>query len=324
MKRTLFVAALPLIFLTLTTAWAGQGTVKSGGQPIAVTFDDLPFVRIERLEQGRVERQFSRLLKALIDADVPAVGFVNEYKLYRKEQLDASRVALLQQWLDTGMELGNHTYAHLSLNKAGINAFEADILRGERISRNLTEKKGEVLRYFRFPFLHVGLDMQTRRQAERFLSKHGYTSAPVTILSQEWMYAAAYDNAERNGDKNICIRIGQAYLDHMSQAITHAESLAQEMFGRNISQVLLLHANTLNAEYFPALAEMIRKRGYRFATLDEVLQDRAYGTPDTYVGSRGDSWLYHWLQSAGIRPESGPTSPDFIKKLAGINGYRGY
>jgi len=321
--RTLYAASALLALLLLCSAQAEEAMI-SGGQPLAVTFDDLPFVRIDRFEQTRVEQQFTRLLKALTDARVEAVGFVNEHKLYQEDQLDASRVALLEQWLDAGMELGNHTYAHLSLNEVGVAAFKADILRGESISRKLTEKKGKLLRYFRFPFLHVGLDLQNRRNVEQFLGEHGYTSAPVTILNQEWMYAAAYDNAKSKGDKAVCKRIGQSYIEHMAQAITHAESLANEMFGRNISQVLLLHANMLNADYFPALAKMIRQHGYRFATLGEVLQDRAYSTPDTYVGSRGDSWLYHWLHSAGIRPESGPTSPDFIKKLAGTNGYRGY
>lgn len=321
MKRALRAATAALLLFCLQ---AGGAAAAPGALPLAVTVDDLPFVRIARFETQRLGQQYNRLLGALTRAGVKAVGFVNEHKLYRQGQLVPSRLAMLQQWLDAGMELGNHTYAHLSLNAVGTAEFEADILRGERISRPLVKKNGQRLRYFRYPFLHVGLDLQSRREVERFLGEHGYTIAPVTVLSDEWMYAAAYDNAYAKGDEKTLTRIGQAYLEHMAQVISYAEALAGDMFGRNIPQVLLLHANMLNADYFPALAELIRQRHYRFATLDEVLQDRAYRTPDTYTGAGGDSWLQHWLLSVGMIPRDRPVSPDFIRQLAGTNGYRGY
>ena len=44
------------------------------------------------------------------------------------------------------------------------------------------------------------------------------------------------------------------------------------MFGREIPQVLLLHANALNAERFGAVADALVRRGYRFISLDEALQ----------------------------------------------------
>jgi peptidoglycan/xylan/chitin deacetylase (PgdA/CDA1 family) len=318
MRRSLYAATALLISLTLTT---GGVAAASGRQALAVTFDDLPFVHIARFDEQRIRQQTHRLLNALTQAGVMTVGFVNEHKLYRQGEPDASRVALLQQWLDAGMELGNHTYAHLSLNAVGTADFEADILRGERIIRQLMEQSGKQLRYFRPPFLHVGRDLQSRREVERFLARHDYTIAPVTILSDEWLYAAAYDNALGRGDKALLARIGQAYLKHMGQSIEYAEALAGDMFGHNISQVLLLHANMLNADYFPALAEQIRQYNYRFAPLEEVLQDRAYRSLDTYTASAGDSWLHHWLLSVGMIPRSRPSCPDFVRQLAGASGY---
>ena len=37
----------------------------------------------------------------------------------------------------------------------------------------------------------------------------------------------------------------------------------------------------------------MRKRGYRFVTLEEALNDSAYALPDTYVGEEGTGWLDH-------------------------------
>src|SRR6516162_7800305 len=59
-------------------------------------------------------------------------------------------------------------------------------------------------------------------------------------------------------------------------------------------EILLLHANQLEADHIGELLELMRKRGYRFVTLEEALADPAYSLPDTYVGEDGTGWLDHW------------------------------
>jgi len=53
------------------------------------------------------------------------------------------------------------------------------------------------------------------------------------------------------------------------------------LFGRNIDQVLLLHANELNSAWFGTLADTLTARGYSFISLSEALQDPAYQSSDT-------------------------------------------
>src|SRR5262245_22133526 len=84
-------------------------------QLIAVTIDDLPVNGRDPGLPG-LEAMNDRLLAALARHKVPAVGFVNESKLYRVGEMDG-RVALMAAWLDRGLELGNHAYAHPSLNR---------------------------------------------------------------------------------------------------------------------------------------------------------------------------------------------------------------
>jgi hypothetical protein len=62
------------------------------------------------------------------------------------------------------------------------------------------------------------------------------------------------------------------------------------VIGRQIRQVLLLHANTLNADRFDALAEALVRRGYRFVTLTHALEDPAYCLPDVFVGAPRNSF----------------------------------
>ena len=91
-------------------------------------------------------------------------GFVNEVQL--AGTTGEGRVALLGQWLAAGQELGNHTYAHLSLNRVPLGDYEADVLRGQEKTRLLLAERGKRERWFRYPYLETGLTLDVRRQFE--------------------------------------------------------------------------------------------------------------------------------------------------------------
>ncbi len=136
-----------------------------------------------------------KLLSAIRAAGAPAIGFVNEDKLLVDGARDPGRVALLQAWLDAGLELGNHTYSHPDLNRTRLPDFEANVVRGEEVTKALLAKKGRPLRYFRHPFLHTGRDLPTKTGLETFLAARGYTIAPVTHDNGDWIFARAYASA---------------------------------------------------------------------------------------------------------------------------------
>jgi peptidoglycan/xylan/chitin deacetylase (PgdA/CDA1 family) len=155
---------LPILALLPLTAWilvprqplaaAEPPPPDAGERLIAVTIDDLP---VNGADDGLAALQSmnERLLEALARHAVPAVGFLNEARLYRPGEVDG-RIALMQAWLDRGLELGNHSYSHPSLNRIGRAAFEEEVIRGETITRILQEPRGQKLRYFRHPFLDAG------------------------------------------------------------------------------------------------------------------------------------------------------------------------
>lgn len=190
------------------------------------------------------------------------------------------------------------------------------MLRGERVTRMLMAARGRRPRYFRHPTLDTGPDAATRARFEQFLASNGYTVAPVTIDNDECLYAAAYDRARARGDRAARERIGRAYLRYMEDVCRYYERLSRDLFGREIPQVLLLHANGLNAEYLGGLAAMMRGRGYRFVTLDQALADAAYRSRDTYIGARGLSWLQRWAITQGREPGDQPAAPDWVRKAA--------
>jgi peptidoglycan-N-acetylglucosamine deacetylase len=99
---------------------------------VAITIDDLP-AGSNPMSAATISEMTSKLLGTLRDQKVPVVGFVNERKLYKLGEVD-ERIKALRMWLDYGFELGNHTFTHMSLNQAGLKAWEDDVIQGENVT----------------------------------------------------------------------------------------------------------------------------------------------------------------------------------------------
>jgi peptidoglycan/xylan/chitin deacetylase (PgdA/CDA1 family) len=294
----------------------GQGTVA---RQMAVTVDDLPTTSVLGQELAAAERTTRDLLAALRRHRIPAIGFVNERKLYTNGQIDPKRVALLQRWIGADLELGNHTYSHPDLHATPLEQFTRDVLEGEKVTRGLLGKAGRPLRYFRHPFLHTGRSKEVRDAFEAFLAARGYTIAPVTVDNYDYVFAAAYDRARGSGDAATTRRIADEYIRYMQAVVSYYEQQSIAITGREIAQTLLIHANALNAATFDRLAGWLEEHRYRFVSLADALQDAAYTSADTYYGPGGITWLHRWALTAGKRGKvfaGEPPVPEWIERAS--------
>ncbi len=285
-----------------------------------MTIDDLPVVSTPaRLGlQGQIS---AKLLRSIAEHRAPAIGFVSESRLHHRGARDERQVAQLRAWLDAGLELGNHTYSHLDLHATPLAAFQEDVVRDEVVTRPLLAARGKRLRYFRHPYLHTGTDPEVRRQFEAFLAARGYEIAPVTIPPSDWIFSRAYDRAFARGNPAMMERIATAYREYVEATFEYHERLSRALFGHEIREILLLHANALNADHFGALVHMIWRRGYRLVPLDRALADPAYQSPDTYTGPDGIGWLQRWGLSRGFEGiffAGFPDVPGFVMEAAGL------
>jgi hypothetical protein len=132
----------------------------------------------------------------------------------------------------------------------------------------------------------------------------------------DWNFAGVYDDARKRGDSAGQKEIVDAYLAHHTAVFDYNEKLSKSLLGYEPKQIILLHANNLEAEHIGELLELLRKRGYKFIALEDALSDSAYSMPDTFVGEEGGSWLEHWAITRGQPPQGAPAFPAAIGERA--------
>ena len=299
-----------LILLALVVSVSPAFAQSTPQRAIAITIDDLPAGAANFMTAQEILAMTTKLVGALHAQEIPAVGFVNEQKLYKLGEVD-DRIKALELWLDNGLELGNHTFAHTSLNRVTLQAWEEEVVRGETVTRMLMAQHKMRLRYLRHPYLDAGRDLQTRRDAEAFLSSRGYQVAPVTMDGWDWMYATVYDDARKRSDTALQRKLVDSYLEHLTAVFDCYEKLSKDLFAYEPKQILLMHANWIEADHIGEVFDLLRKRGYKFISLEEALGDGAYSSPDEYVGD-GTGWIDHWLITRGKPGFNEPAFPQWV------------
>ncbi|HMG33862.1 MAG TPA: polysaccharide deacetylase family protein [Blastocatellia bacterium] len=314
MKCSFTFACLALILFGAIMSSSGQD--KTPLRKMAVTFDDLPYVGLERRDLQSAQRATRELLRTLTMHRVPVVAFVNEGKLQVSGE-EESRIALLRQWVDAGMVLGNHTYSHPDLNALTVEEFENEISKGYAVSRRLMQAREPYQLYFRHPMTHTG-DTQAKKEAiEQFLVARGYKIAPHTIENSDFIFNVGYVHALDRHDEQLAARLRSQYLDFTIAETEFAERISPQIFSREVPQTLLIHANDINADCLDEMLKRFEARGYKFVTLDEAMKDPAYQTRDTYVGKFGPTWLFRWMKSKGMNVsfKDDPDPPESVMEL---------
>ena len=253
----------------------------ASAQEVAITLDDLPYVMPSRTtpEQGL---QIVRDVNAALDKhDITATGFAVG------GLINAQTRVVMDTFADAGHTIGNHSWSHPDYDTLTKRAFRREVRRTDRALKGWMQGQ----KYYRFPFLREG-NTETRKQAaEDVLERLGYVNAPVTIDNDEWRFNKDYVEALDAGDKQDAHRIAQAYLAHMKERTGFFQSLAKRAVGRDVSHILLLHMNKINADHLENLLDWYAASGWTFVTLPDALRDPLYAAPDLYAGPQGLSQI---------------------------------
>ena len=247
--------------------------------PLAITLDDLPFAGSTARGESPSEA-LAAIADTLSAAGAPATGFVVCDR--RSEPSD------LTAWREAGLSLANHSSQHRSVDNLGAKAFLAD---AADCRDQLTALTGSPPRYFRYPYLQTGATRELRDEVAAGIAALGHTRAPVSIDVADWVLAEAYAAAVDADDPDRATALADAYVAQVLRAAQRYRRVAQARVGRDVAQVLLLHANALSRDHLDRVLDGLQRDGFRFVTLDEALQDEVYAEADDWVDPVGASWL---------------------------------
>jgi len=301
---------------------AGRSTInvaEQHGLQVAITFDDLPGVTPATPGKPGVLanlQRYNQLIAEMLRAHhVPAIGFVNEMDLQVAGERDA-RAALLQKWIDAGLDLGNHTYSHADFDRVSLQEMEDETIRGEAVTKALLAAAGKRLQYFRYPYLFSGPTAEVKEAFEAFLKSRGYENAPVTVDNADYVFNDVLNSAIAANDAALAEQTKREYLKFVETEFDYFEAGSRKLFQREIAQVFVLHDNEINTQTLGTILSNLEKRGYQFISLHAALADPAYATPDRFVGTAGISWIDRWRVFFGQKAdwEHDPDPPDWVLK----------
>jgi peptidoglycan/xylan/chitin deacetylase (PgdA/CDA1 family) len=250
------------------------------GQQMAVTFDDLPVHGALPAGMTRLEISQS-ILKTLKRERLPPVyGFING----GRGQDDPNALFALKAWRAAGQPLGNHTWAHLDLNKESPEEFGEETLKNEPLLQSLMGK--EDWHWFRYPFLHEGDTVEKRRAVRTWLSAHGYKIAQVNMDFEDYLWNNPYARCLAKHDESSIAKLHDSYLAVADQYFGVFRQLSRMVYGRDVKYVLLMHVGAFDARMLPELLALYRAKGVQFISLADAMADPAYqddpdiGEPD--------------------------------------------
>ncbi len=265
-----------------------QASARAADRRVTITIDDGPATGSGD-DLAAFRRISAGIREAFVANGVPAIMFINERQLNVAGQRD-QRIAVLEEWLDAGLELGNHTYSHIRLRDSQLHEFCDDVIRGEVISRQLLRSRGQQLTWFRYPYLSTGSGSQAA-SVESFLAERSYRIAPVTVDYKDYSFASSYSRYLRAGEQQQARELFTSVMRALDKAFESSEKRSRELLGYELPQILLIHCNEMNATKLPETIRKIRDRGYEFVSLDQAMRDPAYRKFEVPPGTLGADYL---------------------------------
>jgi peptidoglycan/xylan/chitin deacetylase (PgdA/CDA1 family) len=266
-------------------------SLAAQAQSVAFTFDDGP-----RLAPGPLltpEQRNAAILATLKKQGVQAALFVTSGNGADRP----AGLALARAWGEAGHAIGNHTVTHLDLNSAKVSLaqYQQEVLACDAIIRALPGYQ----QWFRYTFLREGNTPDKRDGMRSFLREQGYRNAYVSLDTSDWRFDERLQEMLTADPKADLAPINALYLSHLRQRALAYRALSQQLQGRDIAQVMLMHHNLINALWLDDAIAQFRAMGWTIVPPAQAYADPVYQLmPDRPAA--GQSLLLSMARSLGL------------------------
>ncbi|APJ02577.1 polysaccharide deacetylase family protein [Silvanigrella aquatica] len=274
MNLIYFIIFSILIFFPIELSATEENIFKfKNTVELGITIDDLPAAGPDIPFMTRQEVS-DKLIKTLKEKKVPEVyGFANGTLLYNTEM----QKKILTDWKKAGYLIGNHTFAHLNLKNVSAEEYIKDIERNESVLIDHASSVSE-LKVFRYPYLMEGENLDKRYSVRSYFKNRNYKIAQVSIDSSDWDFNEAYLRCKKLNLKEKENELVEKYIKNIVEVLKYNEALSKYIYGQNrkTPQVLLLHFNSLNANYLGLVLDKINKMNVKFVSASKAFNDSIF------------------------------------------------
>lgn len=265
-----FPSPFKLIRFTLVTFFCLLFVTSAYSVEVAVTFDGIPAhgdlpAGVTRLDV--VNSVISTLKKHHISA---VYGMVVGNLV--TEQNQGSEV--LQQWLQSGNKLGNHSFSHWDLSEVDAKKYIDDIHKTDLMLARTVKESG--YKYFRYPYSSEGDTPEKYNTVKKYLLSQHYKFAPVTIDFSDYSWNEKYVRCVNKGNKASIAWLKKTYIESALDSLAITQLLSHELFKHDIKNVLLIHFGVFEALMLDDLLTAYAKHGVKFISLPNALTDPIY------------------------------------------------
>jgi len=267
------------------------GAPHAAAQTLALSFDDGPHLHDTPILSAAGRN--TALLAALARHQAKAILFVTANNGANQPE----GLALARAWGEAGHVIGNHTMSHLDLNSAAttLAAYQQEVLDCDAVIRDLPGYR----RWFRFTYLREGNTPEKRDGMRAVLKAQGYRNAYVTLDTSDWRFNALLVQILLAHPDADVQPIKVQYIAHVLQRAAAYRALAQQLQGRDIPQMLLLHHNLINALWLDEVLSVLKAQGWTFVDPETAFADPIYRLePDRPVA--GQSLLLSMARVLGL------------------------
>lgn len=267
------------------------GTIPAQAQSVAFTFDDGP--SLAETPRLSAQQRNAAMLAALAKHKVKAALFVTAAFGATKPEGHA----LARAWGEAGHAIGNHTMTHPDLNspKVTLAQYQKEVMDCDAIISTMPGYQ----KWLRFTFLREGNTPEKRDGMRSFLTQQGYRNAHVSLDTSDWRLEEKLVEVLTKDPKADLTPIKNAYLAHVRQRALAYRALSQQLQGRDIAQVLLLHHNLINALWLDDVIAQFKDMGWTINTPAEALRDPVYAL-EPERPAPGQSLLLSMARSLGL------------------------
>ncbi len=278
LKRFLLAAALAL-------------AASAQAQSVAFTFDDGPKLGATPLMTPPQRNQ--ALLDTLDRNHVQAALFVTASNGADRPE----GYALARAWGQAGHAIGNHTVTHPDLNSAKLSLaqYEQEVLDCDAIIRTLPGYQ----KWFRFTFLREGNTPEKRDGMRAFLKQQGYRNTYVSLDTSDWRFDDKLREILEKNPRADLAPLKALYLSHIRQRALAYRALSQQLQGRDIAQVILLHHNLINALWLNDVIAQFKAMGWSITTPAAAFADPVYQLMPERAAA-GQSLLLSMARTLGL------------------------